>query len=86
MRFLSQLFTFIDITDYVYVTYVFDSLSAIRHETELSLVLACRVTAAFCARAHLHLKIHTRQQCVSASTQNRHFQNDIINDLWGILS
>ncbi len=23
---------------------------------------------------------------VSASTQNRHFQNDIINDLWGILS
>ncbi len=61
---------------------VFDRLSAIRHETELSLVLTWRVTAAFCVRAHLHLK----KQCVSTSTQNRHFQNDIIIDLWGILS
>ncbi len=30
---------------------VFDSLSAIRHERELSLVLTCCVTAAFCALA-----------------------------------
>ncbi len=38
------------------------------------------------AAAHLHLKWHARKQNVSASTQNRHFQNDIINYLWGILS
>ncbi len=36
--------------------------------------------------AHLHLKRHAPKQCVSASAQNRYFQNDIINDLWGILS
>ncbi len=37
---------------------------------------------------HLHaLKMtYHENQSVSASTQNRHFQNDIINDLWGILS
>ncbi len=29
---------------------------------------------------------HEREQHVTASTQNRHFQNDIINDLSGILS
>ncbi len=34
------------------------------------------------AAAHLH----GRKQPVSASTQNRHFQNYIINDLLGILS
>ncbi len=28
------------------------------------------------AAAHLHLKRHARKQRVSASTQNRHFQND----------
>ncbi len=59
MQFISQLFTFTDITDCVYVTYecfninlcVFDSLSSIRHERKLSLVLTCRVIAAFCACA-----------------------------------
>ncbi len=38
------------------------------------------------AAAHLHLKKQARNQSVSASTQNRHFQNDLINDRWGILS
>ncbi len=38
------------------------------------------------AAAHLHLKRQARKQPVSASTQNRHFQNHIINYLWGILS
>ncbi len=55
MIFLSQLFTFTDITGCVF------------------------------AAAHLHLKRHALKQPVSAS-QNKHFQNDIINDLWGILS
>ncbi len=36
--------------------------------------------------AHLHLKKHARKQPVSASTQNKHILNHIINDLWGILS
>ncbi len=36
--------------------------------------------------AHLHLKRPARKQRFSASTQNRHFQNDIINDLWCVLS
>ncbi len=50
MHFLFQLFTFTDITDCLYSHLcVFDSLSAIRHEGELSLVLmCCVVTAAFC--------------------------------------
>ncbi len=52
---------------------------------------SCKGTALFWKRgrgaaAHLHLKRHVWKPCVSASTQNRHFQNDIINDLWGILS
>ncbi len=38
------------------------------------------------AAAHLHLKRQAQKQRVSSSTQNRHFQNDILNDLWGILS
>ncbi len=37
------------------------------------------------AAAHLHLKRQAQKQRVS-STQNRLFQNDILNDLWGILS
>ncbi len=49
----------------------------------------CKGTAVFWKRgqgaaAHLHLKRHARKQRVFASTRNRHFQNDIINDLWGI--
>ncbi len=60
MHFLFQLFTFTDITDCLYSHLcvfninlcVFDSLSAIRHEGELSLVLmCCVVTAAFCVYA-----------------------------------
>ncbi len=35
--------------------------------------------------AHLHLRDMHEKQRVSVSTQKRHFQNDIINDLWGIL-
>ncbi len=35
------------------------------------------------AAAHLDLKKQVRK---STSTENSHFQNDIINDLWGILS
>ncbi len=38
------------------------------------------------AAAHLHLKRQAQKQHVSSSTQNRHFQNDILNYLWGILS
>ncbi len=37
------------------------------------------------AAAHLHFKKQARKLRVSASTQNRHFQNYIINYLWGIL-
>ncbi len=60
MHFPFQLFTFTDITDCLYSHLcvfninlcVFDSLSAIRHEGELSLVLmCCVVTAAFCVHA-----------------------------------
>ncbi len=40
------------------------------------------------AAAHLDLKETGTKMCasVSASTQNRHFQNDLINYLRGILS
>ncbi len=53
--------------------------------------MSCKGTALFWKRgrgtaAHLHLKRHAQKQPVSASTQNKHFHNDIINDLWGILS
>ncbi len=53
--------------------------------------MSCKGTALFWksgrgAAAHLHLKRHALKQHVSASTQNRHFLNNIINDLWGILS
>ncbi len=53
--------------------------------------MSCKGTALFWKRgrgatAHLHLKRHAQKQPVSASTQNRHFQNDIINILWCILS
>ncbi len=58
MQFLSQLFTFTDITDcfcnscvFKINLSVFDSLSAIKQERELSLVLVCRGTSAFCAHA-----------------------------------
>ncbi len=36
------------------------------------------------AHLHLHLKRHARKQRVSASNQNKHFQKDIMNYLWGI--
>ncbi len=56
--FLSQLFTFTDITGcfcnscvFNMILCVFHILSSIRHERELTLVLSRRVTAAFCARA-----------------------------------
>ncbi len=56
--FLSQLFTFTDITGCFCNSCVFNMnlcefhiLSSIRHERELTLVLSRRVTAAFCARA-----------------------------------
>ncbi len=54
-------------------------------------VTSCKGTFLFWKRGwgeadHLHLKRHALIQRVSASTQNRHFQNYIINDLWGILS
>ncbi len=57
MQFLSQLFTFKNITYFFVVCVfninvcVFDSLSTIRHERELSLVLTYHVTAALCAHA-----------------------------------
>ncbi len=38
------------------------------------------------AAAHLNLKKQAWKSLNSASTQNKHFQNDLINDLWGILS
>ncbi len=38
------------------------------------------------AAAHLYLKRHAQKQRVYSYTQNRHFQNYIISDLWGILS
>ncbi len=52
---------------------------------------SCKGTALFwkrgrAAAVHLHLKRHALKLSVFASTQNRHFQNDIINDLWVILS
>ncbi len=58
-RFISKMFNFTDIAYCVFVTYsmcvfninlcVFDSLKAIRHERELSLVLTSHVTAEFFA-------------------------------------
>ncbi len=36
------------------------------------------------AAAHFNLKRHAQNQCVSASTQNMHFQNDKLNYLFGI--
>ncbi len=52
--------------------------------------MSCKGSVLFWKRgwgeaAPLHLTIHALKQSVS-STQNRNFQNDIINDLWGILS
>ncbi len=64
----------------------------IRNKTDVFLAgTSCNGAALFWKRgrgaaANLHLKRHALIQRVSASTQNRHFQNDIINDLWGILS
>lgn len=48
------------------------------NQNQIDVFLAVAVKA-------FHLKIHA-QNSVSASTQNRHFQDDIIKDLWGILS
>ncbi len=53
--------------------------------------MSCKDTAVFRKRgrgpsAHLHLKRHVWKQRVSTSTQNRHFKNEITNDLWGTLS
>jgi len=52
---------------------------------------SCKGTVLFWKRewgtvAHLHLKRHAQKQPASASTQNRHFQKDIIIDLSGIFS
>ncbi len=58
MGFISKLFTFTHITDcfsnscvFNINLHVFDSLSTIRHERQLILLLTCSVTAAFCVCA-----------------------------------
>ncbi len=73
-------------------THDFSAISMIiRDKTDVSAGMSFNGSALFWKRgrgaaAHFNLKRHAQKQCVSASTQNRHFQYDKINYLWGILS